>query len=244
MPRPTFYNLPEEKRSRVTEVAIEEFSDHGFRGASISRIVARSDIAKGSFYQYFDNKADLFEWLLFDVAARRKIAWLAALPDAVAGDFWAVLARLLVAGIGLGLANPRLSRMAADLWHPSNDPEMRRLFENFSRKTRATWRNVLELGMADGHIRADLDLDVATEFLIVVLQDGLDLALQRKLGVDLIAFCSQPELALRFPEDERRTLVDAIVDLCRRALGSAHPPDRGMERIFPLVESAWGLEER
>ncbi|HBR06022.1 MAG TPA: TetR/AcrR family transcriptional regulator, partial [Desulfovibrio sp.] len=33
----TFANLPEDKRQRVLDAAIEEFAEHGFQGASMNR---------------------------------------------------------------------------------------------------------------------------------------------------------------------------------------------------------------
>lgn len=64
MPKQTFHNLPEEKRAAIVNAAIDEFVEHGFKAASINRIVANSDISKGSFYQYFEDKRDVFMYLL------------------------------------------------------------------------------------------------------------------------------------------------------------------------------------
>ena len=61
MPKKTFYNLPEEKRNKIIEAAKEEFSRVPIHEASIKNIVENSGIARGSFYQYFDSKEDLFD---------------------------------------------------------------------------------------------------------------------------------------------------------------------------------------
>ena len=58
MPKQTFFNLPEDKRENLINIAIEEFAENDYQTASISRIVANAGIAKGSFYQYFENKED------------------------------------------------------------------------------------------------------------------------------------------------------------------------------------------
>ena len=64
MPKQTFLNLPEEKRSIVINAAIDEFAEYGLENASTNRIVANSGISKGSFYQYFEDKQDVFMYLL------------------------------------------------------------------------------------------------------------------------------------------------------------------------------------
>ncbi len=56
----TFRNLPEDKRRRITGAAVREFAEFGYRRASVNRIVSEAGIAKGSLYQYFGGKEDLF----------------------------------------------------------------------------------------------------------------------------------------------------------------------------------------
>ncbi len=51
----TFYNLEEEKRAKITEVLISEFSQKPFADVSVKTIVERLGIARGSFYQYFED---------------------------------------------------------------------------------------------------------------------------------------------------------------------------------------------
>lgn len=58
----TFYNLPEEKRERIVNAAIGEFSAYPYLETNINRIVAAAKIPKGSFYQYFDGKDDLYKY--------------------------------------------------------------------------------------------------------------------------------------------------------------------------------------
>src|SRR5215510_4940044 len=67
----TFLNLPEEKRNIIANAAIDEFAEYGFESASINRIVTNSGISKGSFYQYFEDKMDVFKYLM-DVIAKEK----------------------------------------------------------------------------------------------------------------------------------------------------------------------------
>jgi AcrR family transcriptional regulator len=64
MPKPTFFNLPEDKRRTIIDAATDEFAAYGLENASTNRIVANSGISKGSFYQYFEDKQDVFMYLL------------------------------------------------------------------------------------------------------------------------------------------------------------------------------------
>ena len=60
----TFLRLPEEKRTRFLDAAWEEFTKVPFAEASINKIVLRARIPRGSFYQYFTDKKELFAYLL------------------------------------------------------------------------------------------------------------------------------------------------------------------------------------
>jgi len=63
----TFLRLPEEKRTRFINAAWEEFTTARFVDASVNKIVRRAGVPRGSFYQYFAGKDDLFAYLLEDV---------------------------------------------------------------------------------------------------------------------------------------------------------------------------------
>lgn len=61
MIKKTFYNLPCEKRKRITDAVIKEFMERPNEKVSINRIIKTAEISRGSFYQYFDDKVDLIE---------------------------------------------------------------------------------------------------------------------------------------------------------------------------------------
>ncbi|KOA20341.1 putative HTH-type transcriptional regulator YvdT [Clostridium homopropionicum DSM 5847] len=60
MPKETFFNLNEEKQEKVMRAAISQFSMHGFEKGNIGDIAKNAGVAKGSMYQYFENKKELF----------------------------------------------------------------------------------------------------------------------------------------------------------------------------------------
>lgn len=56
----TFERLPGEKKERILQAARAEFVRYPYEKTSINRILADAGVPKGSFYQYFDDKSDLF----------------------------------------------------------------------------------------------------------------------------------------------------------------------------------------
>ena len=64
MPTNTFFNLPAEKKHKILKAANKEFARVPLEQASIKNIVEDAEIARGSFYQYFENKQDLFDYIM------------------------------------------------------------------------------------------------------------------------------------------------------------------------------------
>jgi AcrR family transcriptional regulator len=52
--------LSDEKRNQILEGARAVFREHGFGGASMGRIAREAGVSKGTLYNYFDSKSDLF----------------------------------------------------------------------------------------------------------------------------------------------------------------------------------------
>src|SRR5699024_12851064 len=71
MPKQTFFNLPAEKQQAIITTAISEFARVPFQDASIANIIKDADISRVSFYQYFEDKEDLFFYLLTEEMEQR-----------------------------------------------------------------------------------------------------------------------------------------------------------------------------
>jgi AcrR family transcriptional regulator len=56
----------EEKKERAIEKAREYFHERGYRGASLSDLIAEIGISKPTFYNYFKNKEELFSTVMLE----------------------------------------------------------------------------------------------------------------------------------------------------------------------------------
>ena len=66
MPRESFNNLSQEKKNRIFSAAKIEFIRHPYEEVSINRVIKNAKISRGSFYLYFENKEDLYYFVLND----------------------------------------------------------------------------------------------------------------------------------------------------------------------------------
>ena len=53
----------DETRERITQAAIELFSERGYEATTVDDIAAKADVAKGTFFNYFQRKEAVFDAL-------------------------------------------------------------------------------------------------------------------------------------------------------------------------------------
>ena len=171
MPKPTFFNLPEDKRRRFTDAALDEFALHDYRSASVSRIVSTLGIAKGSVYQYFEDKQELYLYLV-TLAAQTKFECIDA---AVRGEasvrgnvsapssepgFFERYERTVYHGARFDFTHPRHGTL---LYNATYEPsgEMLAVSARLREQSARYLRSLVEAGLATGDLRADLDVEFA-----------------------------------------------------------------------------------
>lgn len=157
VPKETFYNLQEEKRSMILQIAIEEFEQKGFHKASISNMVKEAGIAKGSFYQYFSDKKDLFKYIL-DQTAMDKEKYLRGILDNVEElDFFDMLRKLYIAGIQYSKDHPKEARIVNDLINGTNQLK-EEMLGDVLKKGEEFYEGLLQLGIKQGTISPKIDV--------------------------------------------------------------------------------------
>jgi TetR/AcrR family transcriptional regulator len=159
MPHQTFFNLPQEKRQQILQVAIDEFAENDYDNVSISRIVARAGIAKGSFYQYFADKEDLYGHVLSLLAKAKTDFMSLDHPDPHHIGIFAYLRWMAEVGVAFQMAYPQFSKIAVRAANVNFFP--RPFNANVREQTIAFYRRLVEVGQAQGDIDPAIDPAVA-----------------------------------------------------------------------------------
>lgn len=218
MPKSTFFGLAEERRARLVSEAILEFADRPYAEASLSQIARRARIPKGSFYQYFEDKLDLYRWLLTEEVPRQKREFIGAAPPS--GDFWARLETVVERGMAFLVEHPRLARLSAAAADPTADAEVRGLHKAICEAGAAELRALLEQGVASGALCvAGASLDVAARFVAAVIGPGLTDAVLQELGADLHDVLASDALREQLGPRRRRRLARQAVRFIRSGIG-------------------------
>lgn len=219
MPSKTFFNLPSEKRQKILDLAIEEFAEHDYHRASISRLVGRAGIAKGSFYQYFENKRELFDYLL-ELAAEEKARFLEQGLEAESPrTVFDLLRGLLRQGLEFKVMHPGLAQIGYRAYY-GPAPISAEAFRRARRAGEDFFHRLVERGQREGSIDPHLDADMVAWLLSTVFEHLGDYLIAR-LGIDPEQIQRRGVEAMEQAEVEG--LVDRLLALLERA--TAHKGD-------------------
>jgi AcrR family transcriptional regulator len=226
MPTQTFHRLPEERRARLVEAAIEAFSERPYVEASLSKIAERARIPKGSFYQYFTDKLDLYRWLIADETPRLKRAFVG--PVTGEHDFFETLERFVERGMAFLVEHPRLAQLTARAADPSALPEVRGLHKRVCDASLGELRELLERGVREGAIAKNGELDVHVRFVAAIIGPGLVDAILYELDAELYEVLLSDALRARLDARMRQRLAHAAVEMIRAGIGER--PDTRRQR--------------
>ena len=160
MPKQTFFNLPEEKRDTIINAAVDEFARYGLENASTNRIVENSGISKGSFYQYFEDKQDVFMYLL-SVLEQEKMQFFKNMhPPNKNMDTFEYFRWMIKTGTEFNSAYPRMTQavsrvlLGEGLYYGKN-------FAHYRERTTQALTAMIKQAIERGEVDSSVDVELA-----------------------------------------------------------------------------------
>ena len=203
VPRPRFHTLARERQEAVLHAALDEFSTHGFAAASLNRIIAVAGVSKGSMYYYFDDKEDLYRYLL-RVQVEQLIADAGpfTVPTATGpAGYWSQLEDHCLRLVRALDASPRLAGLLRDWMSGTGAPAM----EQEQRDAEHTMLPWLTRALAAGQQIGAIRTDIPDPLLLAVI-----IAIGRVIDSCVIAETPGPL--------DHAAAVHTIVGILRRAV--------------------------
>ncbi|HEV7824030.1 MAG TPA: TetR/AcrR family transcriptional regulator [Mycobacteriales bacterium] len=170
MPTATWERLPEARRQAVLAAAEAEFALRGFSGGSLNVIARNAGVAKGSLFQYFTDKVDLYTHLS-ELASRRIRAYMetriAELPWV--DGFFPAFGELMLEWIEYFRTHD-IERAVTAAVNLEPDAAARSAVRTVANRHYVeVLRPMLEQARDAGAVRADADLDAFLALLILLL---------------------------------------------------------------------------
>lgn len=210
VPRNTFNKLESDKKQRILDSAIDEFASHGFRQASMNRLVQRLGIAKGSIFQYFGTKEGLFG-VIFDHAVelvRRSLRQVK--QETAEADFFERIGQSILAGIRFIKAHPRVYRIYLKMIFQEDFPLRSEFLQQVHLFSAEYLEPLVAAGIARGELRPDLDVKMSVFFL--------DALMDRFLQAYCVSFLDAGAGLYQAGEEDVARRIEAFIDLLRQGM--------------------------
>ncbi|MGE2719251.1 TetR/AcrR family transcriptional regulator [Mycolicibacterium celeriflavum] len=166
MPTVTWARVDPSRRAAVIEAAEAEFGAHGYSQGSLNVIARRAGVAKGSLFQYFADKRDLYAYIA-DLGSQRVRSYM---EDRIreldpSRPFFEFLTDLLDAWVGYYAEHPQDRALhAASSFEIDTDARV-----SVHTVIHRHYLEVLRPLVRDAHERGDLRADCDTDALLSLL---------------------------------------------------------------------------
>ncbi len=170
MPKDTFTRLNEKKQIRIFEAALNEFSVKNFNESKLSNIIKEAMIPRGSFYQYFENKLDLYKYV-FDKLGQTKLEYMKDIihnPDEI--PFLDLIRELYIIGLKYAVNNPKAVKMIMYL-NSSRDVVFEEIMGAGLEQAKHFYKGYIESDKLLGRIDPDIDSEVFAEMMMNIINN-------------------------------------------------------------------------
>lgn len=157
MPKQTFLNLNEAKRKQITDAFLREFAINSYDDASITIVVKQLGIAKGSIYQYFEDKLDLFLFLMGE-CSQVKNKYVTSIKRDDFPDFWTYFKELYEKGFLFDAENPLESHFLHNLVNNLNSPSVKKLYKQLLGQACLAFEEMVNYEVQLGLFRNDVSI--------------------------------------------------------------------------------------
>jgi AcrR family transcriptional regulator len=169
MPTVTWARVDPARRAAIIEAAEDEFGAHGFSRGSLNVIARRAGVAKGSLFQYFADKRDMYAFIT-DIASQRVRAYMEDLIRELNPDrpFFEFLADLLDGWVAYFADHPHERALHAAVSLEVDTEARVSVRDVTNRHYLDVLRPLVHAARARGDLRADSDTDALLSFLLMI----------------------------------------------------------------------------
>jgi len=181
MPKETFFNLPRDKRNLIISAAIEEFSKADYNTASINQICRKSNIPKGSFYQYFTDKLDLYVYIM-TLAIEEKIKFFSdVISEFPTLTLLEQIRLLFLKGLEFAKKHPQYAALAEQFTKENDESVKSAVIKEGEKQSEALFIQMIDNAKAKGEIDEKVD-SAALSILLQSLNSAINRYMLDKLG--------------------------------------------------------------
>lgn len=218
MPLITFLNLEPSRQNEILDVAFEEFALYPYEMASLSRIVKNLGVAKGSFYRYFENKLDLYKYLI-EYATKIKADLVEKELKKPAGNLVDLFNEDFLLKLYFDLENPIYSGFLYNVMQERYNEELGNISLDTKKKMMADIQSILKAQQKEGSLKTTISLDVIA-YTIVQIQIGIYDFLEIKYKINFREFILNKKPVFSIPASEIMLTIKSFTGLLHEGVAN------------------------
>lgn len=215
MPKQTFHNLPKEKQETILDAALKEFSEYGYDLASIQRMVENSGIPRGSFYQYFEDKTDIYGAIMQEIGVRKMKYLEPFLEHKEELGLFELIEKLTRAAMRFGHEDPQAYRIGKDLFNSKTlnlQSFLAEIKKEAYQRNQMSPESLYSSAIQNSLKRGEINPSYSPEFIIPYLEAMID-----HMGQLLVP------INLQDPTGQQgKKKLDEFIELLRYGLSAKH----------------------
>jgi TetR/AcrR family transcriptional regulator len=175
LPKQTFFKLTQEKQDQIIKAAINEFSQFSFNEVKISDIISKAKIPRTSFYDYFEDKKDLYKYIIL-IIKEEKVKFMAPVLEKQQESFFESFKEIFQAAGRFAAMKPEYAKLGNKMLE--NMELIEEIFGAENLDNSSFYESMLEKGIKSGELRSDIDVKFTAKSIHIlsssVMIEGLE----------------------------------------------------------------------
>ena len=218
MAKSTFNNLPEEKRERILRIAAELFAQTGYTKTDVAHIAREAGVAKGSMYNYFETKDDIYLHVCAHALERSRTAVYGDIDKS--WDIYRQVEHIFRQGATFAQESPEFVLLYLNVSSVGMERFADALTREVEKYTAKHIKQLLKQGIHTGIVRPDLNVNMTAFFINSLYIVFLFSMVSRHFQIRLMEYL---DLEGELDETDRDIILDQLVGMISSMLKPVVP---------------------
>jgi len=225
VPKDTLDKIKPAKREKLLSEAAKLFAERGYNQTDMAELASRAGVAKGSLYNYFESKQELYIYVARDGLRRSRQAVYGDLDSD--WDIYRQLDHIFRQGAAFARRHPEYLVLYLNVSSAGMEPFAARLSREVEKYTADHLKAVLARDMARGLVRPDLDIKQAAFWINSLYIIFVASLVSRHFSLRMREYL---EIKGRMTKAVIEDQLQRTVELIRRTLSPVAGAPRSQER--------------
>lgn len=211
----TFNNLKANRQEEILFECYKEFALKGYNSASLSDVIKRLGLAKGSFYRYFSSKKELYAYLIQD-ASKKRLSKLDRLINDPKVGFFRLIKQNFLDKVQFDLDFPIIGAFLFKVLHERDNSEISDIIKHMFESIVSQTKMIIELPKFEGKLAYSDPVMLAFQIFHTQLWLYDYIAFKYKINYEQNIKSGKPIIDIPMPEIEK--VINQAVNMLKNGI--------------------------